>query len=164
MKHLKTTLILLLISAAAFAQKPNQAKHQREKEKIKAMKIAFITDKLALTSEEAQVFWPVYNEYSSKKEALRKKMKLGKKEKNAESDLSDEEITKRINQRFNIRQQQLDLDKAYNSKFMAVLPVKKVGNLYRAEHEFKRELLRKIKNHPNGGKKGEQSPPPPPSH
>ncbi len=32
-------------------------------EKIQSLKIAFITQKLQLTPDEAQKFWPVYNQY-----------------------------------------------------------------------------------------------------
>ena len=63
---------------------------------------------------------------------------------------SDDEIAKSIANHFEIRQTELNLDKAYHEKFIKVLPIKKVGKLYRADHDFKRELLKKIKNHQGG--------------
>ena len=42
----------------------------KKKEQIKAQKVAFITDKLQLTVEEAQQFWPVYNELDKKSEDI----------------------------------------------------------------------------------------------
>ena len=160
MKKIKTLLLLLLITSVSFAQRPPQGKHKPDKEKVKAMKIAFITEKLALTPEEAQSFWPIYNEYDAKREALRKAMRKGRKNKEEATNLSDEEIAKDIAKQFEIRQQELNLDKTYHQKFIQVLPIKKVGRLYRADHDFKRELLKKIKNHREGGR-GQQDGPPP---
>ncbi len=59
--------LFLLISGISFGQqKPDW-------EKIKSLKVAFITEKLSLTSKEAQSFWPVYNEFEEKRDALTKK-------------------------------------------------------------------------------------------
>lgn len=63
--------------------------------------------------------------------------------------LSDAEIEKMLNDRIQLKQDELDLEKEYLAKFKTVLPMKKVGELYKAEESFKRELLRKIKNTPS---------------
>jgi hypothetical protein len=39
---------------------------------LQGIKIAFITKQLALTTEEAQKFWPLYNDFSDKAKSLRK--------------------------------------------------------------------------------------------
>ena len=57
-------LLILLISSNIYAQPP--VKKAEMKEKIKSLKISFITENLELTSEEAQQFWPVYNNYESR--------------------------------------------------------------------------------------------------
>ena len=59
------------------------------------MKIAFITEKLSLTTKEAQSFWPIYNEYSQKIEKLRKTKRsdLGELKINIENSSSLFEIT-----------------------------------------------------------------------
>ena len=67
-------ILILFISVSAFAQRG-----EKMNERIKAQKIAFITEKLSLTSEEAQEFWPIYNEIEAKKETLRKKSSLKRK-------------------------------------------------------------------------------------
>ena len=87
MLNLKTILLasIIMTSAITFAQKDgtppppppakdNKAERQNErKENIEAMKIGFLTKKLDLTPEEAQKFWPVYNQYSDKMKELRKR-------------------------------------------------------------------------------------------
>ncbi len=42
-------------------------------EKIQALKIAFITQKLGLTAEEAQKFWPIYNQYDQEVRSVDRK-------------------------------------------------------------------------------------------
>ena len=49
------------------------AQRTENREKIKSLKVAFITDRLELSAKEAQQFWPVYNDYEDKREALRQK-------------------------------------------------------------------------------------------
>lgn len=120
--------------------------HKPNPEKFKAMKIAYLTDKLALTPEEAQQFWPIYNEFESKKKAERKEFKDDKKEQlDKEIEWSDADIEKMLNERLQLKQDELNLEKEYLAKFKTVLPMKKVGELYKAEESFKRDLLRKMK-------------------
>lgn len=138
MKNLIFTLILLT-SFSIFSQ-------ESKADKVEAMKVGFITNKLELTAKEAQTFWPLYNEYNSKLEKLRKTKKSDFDDlKNKSENLSDKELETFINEVFASKQKELDLQKEYYEKYAKVLPVKKVAMLYQAENQFKRELLRKIK-------------------
>lgn len=115
-------------------------------DKVEAMKVGFITNKLELTAKEAQTFWPLYNEYNSKLEKLRKTKKSDFDElKNKGENLNDKELESFMNEIFATKQKELDLQKEYYEKYAKVLSVKKVALLYQAENQFKRELLRKIK-------------------
>lgn len=138
MKNLIFTLILLT-SLSIFSQ-------ESKADKVEAMKVGFITNKLELTAKEAQTFWPLYNEYNFKIEKLRKSKKSDFDElKNKSENVTDKELEAFINEVFSSRQKELDLQKEYYEKYAKVLPVKKVALLYQAENQFKRELLRKIK-------------------
>jgi hypothetical protein len=138
MKNLIFTLILLT-SFSIFSQ-------ESKSDKVEAMKVGFITNKLELTAKEAQTFWPLYNEYNSKLEKLRKTKKSDFDDlKNKSENITDKELEAFINEVFASKQKELDLQKEYYEKYAKVLPVKKVAMLYQAENQFKRELLRKIK-------------------
>ena len=138
MKNLIFTLILLT-SFSIFSQ-------ESKADKVEAMKVGFITNKLELTAKEAQTFWPLYNEYNSKLEKLRKTKKSDFDDlKNKSENITDKELEAFINEVFASKQKELDLQKEYYEKYAKVLPVKKVAMLYQAENQFKRELLRKIK-------------------
>ena len=138
MKKILFTLILLC-TLSTWAQ-------ESKSDKVEALKIAFLTNKLELTSKEAQAFWPLYNEYNTKMDKLRKSKKSDFDElKNKGENLSEKELEIFMNEIFATRQKELDLQKEYFEKYSKVLPMKKVALLYQAENQFKRELLRKIK-------------------
>ena len=146
---------LIVYSTAAFAQKGQPQKpqvhddkaRQERKEDIEAMKVAFITKKLDLTPEEAQQFWPVYNQYNDKLNELRKKRREDHKQTKQNFDtMSDKEVEQVVDNEMAMRQKELDIQKEYHAKFKAVLPIKKVARLYTTEEQFKRVLLDKLKD------------------
>lgn len=152
---LKTVLIFVLIftaSVGVFAQGPPPRKGDKQQEKrenFEAMKIAFITQKLDLTPEEAQQFWPVYNQYSAKLQEIRKKRKQENRDaKQNFDDMSDKDVEQAVDNEIIYRQKELDIQKEYHAKFKSVLPIKKVAKLYNSEEQFKRLLLDKLKDKP----------------
>jgi len=163
MKKSTSLIVALLLSCSALLAQHHSAEERKQhKDKIKSMKIAFITEKINLTPEEAQQFWPVYNEYENKRNALLKEKRMEKKNNKEDIGYTDEEIKKHIDNHFVIRQKELDLDKEYHTKFLAVISIKKVGKLYLAREQFKRDLLRKMKEHHKGAPHhGKEHPAPP---
>lgn len=162
-KILTIAICLLFVASPLLAQKPQgkrapHSNHKEKKEKIKALKTAYITEKLALTTEEAQKFWPVYNEHEKQKEDLRKSMKANFKKDANIDEMSDEEATKMVNIGIEKREKELDLHKAFIAKLKAILPIKKIAKLNEAEKSFKKELLKKIRK---GGDNPANIPPPP---
>ena len=147
--NIKSNLILLFVLSqiiffnfAAQGQKKNSDKE----ELVKAQKIAFFTEKLSLTPDEAQQFWPVYNSYWEKKniiiEERRKAMSFCTE--NIDK-LSPSEIEKYGDLYINFHQQESDLLVEYNEKFKEVLPPEKVLKLYQADYDFKTYLLKQIR-------------------
>ncbi|MCX6294732.1 MAG: hypothetical protein NTX97_01485 [Bacteroidetes bacterium] len=154
----KLILVMALISLSGLLHSqpmgppppPPKEKGDRQrdkKENIESMKIAFITNKLDLTPEEAQKFWPVYNQFNDKLQEMRKKRREEDREaKKNFDDMTDKETDQLIENNFAFQQKELDLQKEYNVKFKAVLPIKKVAKLYATEEQFKRVLIDKLKD------------------
>ena len=113
--------------------------------------MAYITTQLNLTTDEAKVFWPVYNEYETKAEAIRKAFRTNYKFVSPDS-LSDAKIKERISAQLKMEQDLLDLKKEYSTKFFTVLPASKVLKLQKAEMDFKKELLKMLKDAPKKSK------------
>ena len=149
---MKTSKLIILVSLLVLGVSIAQGQKKRpSKEQVEALRVAFITKKLNLTSKEAQVFWPIHNEFSEKMRTIHKQLrKLRKDNKDLET-LTDEETEKLVDKHIELRQKELDIQKEYHAKFKEVLPIKKVALLYKAEDEFKRDLLRKLKDHKGGG-------------
>jgi len=140
-------IFIIAIPFYGFAQKGESNKQERKK-MIESQKIAFITQKMDLTPKEAQKFWPYYNEYKANKDSLmslfHKECMYGKKD---FSQLSDKQAEKLADMQIIHAQQMLDLRKKYHQKFKSVLPAKKVLKLYNAEKEFRKYLLKQIREH-----------------
>ena len=144
------TIAFVLMTGIALAQGPppppdGPGPTPQQMEKIKTMKIGFLTDKLNLSPEEAKAFWPVYNKYQDEIEALRKSHRDNmQKVKDNFDEMSDKDIEKTVDGELAFRQNELDIMKKYNPEFKKILPMKKVAKLYRSEEDFKRQLLEKI--------------------
>ena len=144
--------MLVAFCSAAFAQQKDTTNFAKKKELIEAQKVAYITQKLELTSAEAQAFWPVYNEYGSKKETILNANRENRKKVKDLETLTDKEAQAILVAQFATDEKLLSLKKEYFAKFEKVLPVKKVVKLEMAERDFKKVLLKMVKNqgHPKG--------------
>ncbi len=119
---------------------------QAPNERIEALKISYITRALDLTPEEAQQFWPLYNEYQDKLESIRKERRAATMDKwRKDQNMSDAEIVEALDKYLDYNQKELDLQKEYIEKFKQVLPVKKVAQLIVAEERFKLVLLEELR-------------------
>lgn len=128
-------------------------------DKMMSEKIAFITTELELTPEEAQVFWPVYNQIAKEKFEKQKQVKTAYaslKNALAEGTASDKEISKLLDEYIAAKQACNQNGKADADKFRKVLPAKKVAKLYVAEENFRRQHIRNFKggHHGQGGVHG----------
>lgn len=142
-------MILMTLSLISIAQNnPEKTNKQQLLEKIEAQRSAYITSKLDMTSEESAKFWPLYNEYSRKRMELKKEYKAQKAD-----NLSEQESRMELDEQIESQEKALALKKSYYEKFKAVLPAAKLAKLESAEQEFRREILRQIKerNKSNSG-------------
>lgn len=141
-------LVMFMTPMLTMAQENdgNKGDWQERHEKIKSLKVAFFTQRLSLTSDEAERFWPVYNKYEDARLELKMSEIKSNKEnwKNFES-LSDAEIEKLVDDYVSREQKEADLDKKYFAEFKKVLPIRKVGLLLKVEHDFKAEVLKQLK-------------------
>ena len=124
------------------------AKERQEMgDKIKASKIAYITEHVELTPGEAEKFWPIYNEQEKKREELTHSIMERFKGPMENEDISDEQAEELMQQRFSQEQALLDLKKEYHAKYSKILASNKVLKLYEAENNFRRQLMERMKHH-----------------
>ena len=109
-------------------------------ERIKAAKVAYITDQLQLTVEESQQFWPLYNEMESRIQEVKKSAKAsGKIEL-----MNDAELEQHLMNNLNARKEEAEIHIEYYDKLRAVLPIRKLAMLPEAEKEFRKVVLQKM--------------------
>ena len=123
---MKKYLLILFIILSGLPVIKAQDGGDPKAEKIQSLKIAFITQKLQLTPDEAQKFWPVYNQYQTEVNSLQMESKNGPALENEEK--------------------LLDIRKKYLSAFEKVLGPQKTNNLFNAERDFRTILIRRLQN------------------
>lgn len=135
--------MVILFSIVSIAQ-PNKEKI----EKVKALKVAYITKELNLSTTEAEKFWPVYNAYDEKQFELRHtKMKtIMKRLKDDGLDkLSDKEAATVLSEMESIDEELLTLRKKFVKDAKEIIGAKKVLQLKKVEEEFTRNLFKQYK-------------------
>ena len=137
-KYLHIVLFWLILNS-------NISLGQNNKDKIQSAKIAFITQQLNLTPNEAEKFWPLYNDEQDKLDALKQKRKEFKKIKENIELASEKEIENYLSTEIYIKQREADIYKEYQELFRKILPPRKIVKLYEAEENFKRELIKQLK-------------------
>ncbi len=132
-------LSLLAISAVAQDDDLPQDQDSKVRDKIEAARIAYITNQLELTPEEAERFWPIYREFAQKRQEIRREMREAAR--TSEPGKSDQEI---VDQQFKAKQKELDLEKDYSGRLLKVISAQKLRSLPQAERKFRQMILDQI--------------------
>lgn len=138
MKHIFASILMSCVFCASLSAQPDP---EKQNDRIAAYRVAVFTEVLNLTSEEAQGFWPVFNEFQGKREQLQKQLKPSKQ---LES-MNDAEVEEYLKKYFELKQQEVDLEKDLTQRLRKVLPVRKIAKIPVAEREFRERLVAKLK-------------------
>ncbi len=153
MKKVMLLLVLIFFGWKIMAQPPRGAKSnnpglkkaevQARKENMEAQKIACLTSKAKLTSEEAARFWPVYNKFEDEKRNIKKQMRAELNDTQKDfATLSDAEVERNMVDMLDLRQKEIDLERRSFQEFKKALPVKKVALIIAGEKEFYQQVLK----------------------
>ena len=140
MKTYISTLFILLFTVSVFAQ-------QKDRERIQALKVSFITEKLDLTTKEAQTFWPIYNAYNekSRKYKYEDMRNIRKEIKDNITTLSDTKAEELLNKfvaaENSLHQERVNLI----ADLKKIISPKKIILLKAAEEDFNRKLFDQYK-------------------
>jgi len=100
-----------------------------KRQMVQNLKIKYLTDSLAMTSIEAEAFWPVYNEFVKSFKDLR---------------------TNRTNNEIKFEEDVFNLRKSYFKKLTNVFKSDdKANKVLRLDREFMKTLIRRVKNRRN---------------
>jgi hypothetical protein len=133
-------ILAIVLPVLAYAQEPpQQSPDPKAMERIQRARIAYLSERLNLTPEQAEKFWPVYRELAEKRAALRTQMKESQKE-----GMSEQEQKQMVEQNLKVRQQELDLEKQYAQRLLNAITAQQLLDLPKAEMEFRRMVLDQI--------------------
>ncbi len=149
-------LLIVTLFISAFTQLYGQRDQQMER--FKDEKIKFFNEKLELSAEEGELFWPLYQNLNNRR------MKINEDERNLltyyssnSQFLSDEETDETIENFISLQKKRVDLDLKYHKKFVEIIGKKKTMLMYSLEREFRLYILRKFSGSYGGeGKPGGQ--------
>lgn len=122
-KYLLILTFLLGSFSVAFAQEGEDVNKQ---EKIQALYVAYVTQQLQLTPDEAQRFWPLHTQFANELKGVNKDLPELAKE-----------------------QARLDIKKKYQDNFVKVLGANRCERFFRMNDEFKRKLRERLQNQRN---------------
>ena len=112
-------------------------------ERFKTERVAFLTEKLDFTVEEAQSFWPIYNEYQDKRGELLSSKRMENHQRGLQ-DMTSKELEAMVDQKVEQEVKLAELKLKFHKDVKKVIPIEKVVRLYRAENEFMNYMLKKI--------------------
>lgn len=140
MKRLFIFLFLILTGSISVIKSQNP-----DNDKLNAYKIAFFTKRLELTSAEAEKFWPVYNEYQSRKRLIQQERNLLNRNFNLNgSSMSEKELTEAGDKLINLDKQETDYALDFHNRIKEILNPFKILRYYQAENQYKLQLLNQI--------------------
>jgi Spy/CpxP family protein refolding chaperone len=120
-------------------------------ERIRAVKVAYITNRLNFTPEQSASFWPVYNRYEQ--EIRTKREEFAQKYANTNPEKADDATSRKyIDDNLDYQQEVLNIRRKYNDEFLKVLSPQQVAELYQSEKDFNKMLIQQLNKRRGGNK------------
>lgn len=137
-------------TAEAETPRTQQTNRKPSREEINAQKIAFFTQELNLTPQEAEKFWPVYNESwhargKARRETMRSLDQLNQalEASPSVSDIRIQELSDAYIQNF---KKEGDIYISYFNNFKKILPLRKAVKVFSAEEKFRVILIKQLRD------------------
>ncbi len=122
---------------------------QQHRERIKAMKVAYITQELNMDAELAEKFWPVYNQYECSKTDLHKKEHF--QSENIEN-ITEAEAEKMLTEFLNIEKEEYTVKKELYANLKEIMSAREIVKLHKLESDFNKKLIREYRARKAGGR------------
>lgn len=153
MKTMKTgvaIIIIMIASVNVWAQDDFEQGERDPKalEKIQALRTAYISEKLGLTPEQAEKFWPIYREFTQERGKLREQLRDAHRNVNRDNpDPADQQ--RLVDLGLELKQRELNLERDYSDRLMKVISAQQVLSLRRAEAEFRQIIINQLQQRRN---------------
>jgi hypothetical protein len=139
-KEMKKIIVILALWVSIYSL---NAQNGDMRDKIESAKIALITERLGLSPDQAEKFWPVYREYSLQREDVRKEFISARRQLDGDQ-LSEEQSQKLLQMGMQLKERELNIDRNYSERLTKVISNRQMLELRKAEQDFKRMLLERL--------------------
>jgi len=139
MKKIIATFLTIVLIGVCYSQ-------NEPKKKLRDARKAFIEERLELTEDEKQKFWPVADEYLFKERELR--MNFGLKMDFIPEKLSEKDAEEYFKMIAKFHQDEYELFKTYSEKIKNIIGVNKAVRFYALRQEFKKEMVKRAGGRP----------------
>lgn len=153
---MKRFLTILVFAAIVFGANAQEKKGGHNRSVFDSEHIAYLTSEMELTVEEAQVFWPVYNQFAQEQRQMFKeyKVKFGALKK-ALKEGDEAAISAALKDVLDQKTKQKDVFAEHAAEIQAVVGPVKAAKFYVAEENFRsRQMHRLGQRHGQGQKYG----------
>lgn len=117
-----------------------------KQEQFESLRIAFLTRRLSLSSEEAKVFWPVYDDYREElKQVYKKRKRIERLIQIEFDDMTEAEMEKLSDNYMQLQKDEYEIRAKYHEAFKEILIPRKIILLYKAESDLNREMLKRLR-------------------
>lgn len=134
--------LIIIISTNVFAQNPEKFRERLEqkRQEIDNLKKEIVESQLNLKPEQIEPFRKLYDEYSWEKIQIRRKI-IKAKRTNLNLTSTDEDLNKNIDEMLGMKQKEVEIEKAYKIKFLKIINIRQLAEIYRSEQEFIGRLM-----------------------
>jgi hypothetical protein len=123
MKHILLYLFIFIGSfGVANAQAGGDNDGPKREQKIQALYIAYVSQELKLTEDEAQKFWPVHTQYDAEIKAV-------------SMDLNE----------IDRQQAVLNIKKKYQDRFIKIIGADRTNTFFKTDAEFRKKMIDRLK-------------------
>lgn len=151
MKLLPLLLALLLLNNPLSAQIRPGGLIGQNPDRMEALRIAFFTEALSLTPEEAEVFWPVMREEREKMEAHRAQMDSLQTALDAADEMSDEEAFAHLEALADLRLEDITMKNQMLLTIANTLGPQRALEIPKLEERFRRRIIEEVQQRRNAG-------------
>lgn len=139
MKRLIIPILTLFICFNAYSQRDGKM-HER----IRAQKVAFITERLNLSPKEAQMFWPIYNAFEEKVTKIRQNDLKEVRQAMQRGNLTDTEAQQVLDKFMSVEEHLFEAKKQLVKDLRKVIPPQKIIQLKASEDAFNKKLMKML--------------------
>lgn len=141
MKKSIALIILLFFSFGSFAQN-EESDRDAQRERIKALKVAYFTQEMNLSDKLAEKFWPIYNAYENDRRALHEREHIDLK--NVEC-YNENEANDLLEEFLSIENEEYKIKKQLFRDLKQIISAKEIIRLHKLEDEFHKKLIKEYR-------------------